>query len=112
MEQSNQSAWGLMQSLSPKLMTDAKSKLWWRDLPTRFVCRQGGCGSRKRIDKAQRSDFAKANSLEQIEAHKASCDQLNKHFFTKYLKINIIFRCSSKCSNTSLSTYNPSKYIY
>ena len=60
--------------------TDAKSKSWWRDLPTRFICRQGGCGSRKRIDKAERSDFAKADSLEQIEAHKASCDQLNKHF--------------------------------
>ena len=58
---------------------------YWRDLPTRFACRQGGCGSRKRIDKAERLDFAKADSLEQIEAHKASCDQLNKHFFTKYL---------------------------
>ena len=33
MEQSNQSAWGPTQSLSPKLTTDAKSKSWWRDLP-------------------------------------------------------------------------------
>ena len=29
-EECNKSSWGLMQSLSPKPTTDAKSKSWWR----------------------------------------------------------------------------------
>ena len=55
LEECNQSEWGPTQSLSPKLTTDAKSKSWWRGNKTyqKFVCRKGGCGSRKRIDKRE-----------------------------------------------------------
>ena len=72
-----------------KLTTDAESKSWWRGNKTYLPLASSSVGGedvevygREEIMPVPRLDF---DSLEQIEAHDASCDQLSKHF-TKYLR--------------------------